>query len=197
MTSHRVQDDAATLAPEPPVRKRLIANAVWSITGGALPLVAAIWAIPPLIERLGTEGFGLVSLIWAALGYFSLFDLGIGRALTKMVAERLAGGRRDEVAKIVGTAFAIPRGLGLSAAAVIVLFSPWLVQTLLVGENLYREALGFMLISAVGIPFAISTPAFVGILHAHGRFAAASSVQVCVGLSTYAARCWHYDSASL
>jgi O-antigen/teichoic acid export membrane protein len=28
------------------------------------------------------EAFGVLTLIWALIGYFSLFDMGVGRALT-------------------------------------------------------------------------------------------------------------------
>ena len=33
--------------------------------------------------------FGVLSLVWMFIGYFSLFDLGLGRATTKLVAEKI------------------------------------------------------------------------------------------------------------
>lgn len=55
--------------------------------GLLLPLLAAVLAIPVLIANIGTERFGVVSLIWVVIGYFSLFDLGLGRAVTKLLSE--------------------------------------------------------------------------------------------------------------
>ena len=36
------------------------------------------------------ERFGLLTVVWTAIGYFGLFDFGLGRALTQQVAGRLA-----------------------------------------------------------------------------------------------------------
>ena len=57
-------------------------DTAWNIFGSGAPLLIAIVTIPWLLKNLGAEGFGLLSLMWALVGYFSLFDLGIGRALT-------------------------------------------------------------------------------------------------------------------
>jgi O-antigen/teichoic acid export membrane protein len=68
------------------VLKRSLA---WNALGTLLPVLAAVVAVPPLIDGLGAERFGLLTLVWALVGYASLFDLGLGRALTVVVAERL------------------------------------------------------------------------------------------------------------
>jgi O-antigen/teichoic acid export membrane protein len=46
--------------------------------------------IPRVLSVLGTERFGLLTLVWTAIGYFGLFDFGLGRVLTQQVASRLA-----------------------------------------------------------------------------------------------------------
>ena len=46
-------------------------------------------------------------MAWMVLGYFSLFDLGLGRALTKMVAEKLGLGLERELPCLVGTALGL------------------------------------------------------------------------------------------
>lgn len=68
------------------VLKRSLA---WNALGTLLPVLAAVVAVPPLIDGLGAERFGLLTLVWALVGYASLFVLGLGRALTGVVAERL------------------------------------------------------------------------------------------------------------
>ena len=52
-------------------------------------VVVAIFSIPILIRDLGTDRFGVLALAWAIVGYASLFDLGLGRALTQLVAQKL------------------------------------------------------------------------------------------------------------
>lgn len=70
-----------------PMLKSIFVNTGWNIIGLVLPLFAAVLAIPVLISNIGTDRFSMLSLIWVAIGYFSLFDLGLGRAVTKLVSE--------------------------------------------------------------------------------------------------------------
>src|SRR5438445_11121396 len=76
-----------------------------------------------LIRKVGTERFGILSIAWALLGYLGLFDLGLGRATTKFVAECLGRGELEKMAGLAWTSmasqvlFGIAGGL-LSAAAV-------------------------------------------------------------------------------
>lgn len=70
---------------------RLARNGVFNIIGQGVPLLAAFFAIPRLIHGLGTDRFGVLTLVWMVIGYFSLFDLGLGRALTQVVAEKQIG----------------------------------------------------------------------------------------------------------
>jgi len=72
---------------------RLAQSSLWNLLGQGVPIAAALVAIPLLVKGLGTERFGILTLAWVVIGYFSLFDLGMGRALTKVVAEELAAGR--------------------------------------------------------------------------------------------------------
>lgn len=56
-------------------------NTLWNLAGSGLPLIAAAALILFTLNRLGNEAFGILTLIWALIGYFSLFDVGVGRAL--------------------------------------------------------------------------------------------------------------------
>ena len=76
--------------------RRLARNVFWNLLGVGTPLLVAVVAIPRLIEALGTDRFGVLTLAWMVVGYFGLLDLGLGRALTKLVAERLGKGQDEE-----------------------------------------------------------------------------------------------------
>lgn len=77
---------------------RLLArNTLWNLLGTLLPMGVAVVSIPPLVRALGLDRFGLLSLAWVVIGYFSLFDVGIGRALTKLVAEKLGANEEHTV----------------------------------------------------------------------------------------------------
>jgi len=59
--------------------RRLARNVLWNLLGTGAPLLVAIVVIPVLIEGLGIERFGVLTIAWMVVGYFSLFDLGLGR----------------------------------------------------------------------------------------------------------------------
>lgn len=65
--------------------RTLARNAVLNLFGMTLPLLVAIVAIPFVARGLGAERFGLLALAWVVLGYFPLFDLGLGRATAKYI----------------------------------------------------------------------------------------------------------------
>ncbi len=166
---------------------RLLArNTILNLIGRISPLVVAIFAIPILIKGLGTERFGVLSLAWMLIGYFSLFDLGIGRALTKLVAEKLGAGENEKVPTLVWTSLFMMLILGILGALLLGLLSPWLVYSILkIPENLRAESLHVFYLLALSIPVVISTAGLRGILEARQLFGLINYVRIPLGLFTY------------
>jgi O-antigen/teichoic acid export membrane protein len=166
---------------------RLLArNSILNLVGHGLPLVVALAAIPLLIRSMGTERFGVLTLAWMAIGYFSLFDFGLGRALTQVVAERMGAGQRDEVPVLTWTALLLMLGLGGVGAVVLALLSPWLVGSALrIPPALQGEALAAFFLLAISLPFVISTAALRGVLEAVQRFDLVNAVRIPLGVLTY------------
>lgn len=166
---------------------RLLArNTVWSLLGSGVPLLVAAASIPVLIKGLGTERFGLLSIIWVVIGYFSVFDLGLGRALTQLVAERLGGGKGEDIPHLTKTALAVIGFLGVGAAAVVVWVSPWLVTRVLkVRGALGADGTHAFWVLALSLPFIILSGGLIGLLQAHQKFRAISAVRMVTGSLTF------------
>src|SRR5712664_4951417 len=106
---------------------RLLArNTIWNLIGSGAPMIVAVVCIPILIRGLGTDRFGVLTLAWALIGYASLFDLGLGRALTQLVAKKLGAGEEREIPSLAWASLLLMLFLGLAGTAVVVLASPWL-----------------------------------------------------------------------
>jgi len=165
----------------------LARNAGWSLAGNLLPLLVAIACVPVLVRGLGSEKFGLLSVIWVVVGYFAVFDLGFGRALTKLVAERLGHEKSEEIPDLVVTALGIVTCLGLLAACLIATISPWLIRDVLKTPNglVADGTIAFWVLSA-GLPFLIVSGALIGFLQAHQRFRAFSAIRMLTGSLTFA-----------
>ena len=84
-------------------RKALAKNSLINLAGFALPLAVGLITIPLIVRGFGVERFGLLTLAWAVIGYFSLFDMGIGRAITQLIAERLDKSPVRDVARLAWT----------------------------------------------------------------------------------------------
>jgi len=164
----------------------LARNSVWNLLGGGAPLLAALFAVPLLIKALGTDRFGALTLVWMVVGYFSLFDLGLGRALTKLVAEKLGAGEEDEVPVLVWTALALMAVLGIVGVAVVVPLSPWLVYKVLKFPNVLKaEMLKVFYLLALSIPIVISTTGLRGVLEAYQRFDLTNAIRIPAGLFNF------------
>jgi len=157
----------------------LARNTVWNLLGSGAPMIVAVASIPILIRGLGKERFGVLTLAWALIGYASLFDLGLGRALTQVVAKKLGAGEDSEVPTLVWTSLILMLGLGLSGTLVAVLLSPWLVDRALnVPLALQPETLRSFYLLALSIPVVISTAGLRGLLEAHQRFGLINALRI-------------------
>jgi O-antigen/teichoic acid export membrane protein len=166
--------------------KVLARSALWNFAGQALPLIAALVALPILIRGLSIDRFGVLALAWMMIGYSSLFDFGIGRALTKIVAEKLGSGREDEIAAVAWTALLLMMLLGVCGAVAFAFLAPWLVTSVLrIPTKLQRESLDAFYVLTTSIPLVISTAALRGLLEAYQRFDLTNYIRGPLGVLTF------------
>ena len=166
----------------------LARNVALNLVGWGAPAVAAVVALPFLVRGLGEARFGILALAWTALGYFSLFDLGIARALTHAVSARLGGdaGRRGEIASVIWTSLVLLAPVGMVGAVLLIALAPWLAETLLaVPAELHDETRTAFVVLGVAIPFTVLTAALRGSLEAAQRFGAVNALRVPYGLLTF------------
>jgi len=161
-------------------------NAAWNLFGLGMPMLVAVFSIPMLVRTLGVDRFGILSIVWMVIGYFSLFDFGLGRALTQVIAEKLGSRRPEEVPDIFWAATFLMLILGLAGAVAGAGLASWLVTSLLnVPPQLQRETLQAFYLLAVAIPVNITSIGFRGALEAHQQFRLTSIMRVIMGLVTF------------
>lgn len=164
--------DSSPPPSEALTRSSLLArNASVNLVGLVVPALAALWAVPLLVSGYGTDRFALLTLAWLIIGHASAFDLGIGRALTRALAEKLGRGDGAGVAPTVWTALAAIGMIGLAAAAGVAALAPWLGRDLLqVPAGFEADAVAGFRWLAVGMPAVVLTSALRGVLEAQQRF---------------------------
>jgi O-antigen/teichoic acid export membrane protein len=167
--------------------RRVARNGVLNLVGNLCPIVVGIVAIPPTIQRLGVDAFGLLGLAWAILGYFTLFDLGLGRAVTKFIAESLGGRAQPSAASMMWTSIVLSAALATAGAMVIAVAAVPLVEHgLQIDPRLRDEARGVSLILAAGLPAVLISNIFKAVLEANQRFDLINLVKVPASAAMFA-----------
>ena len=157
-------------------------NSIMNMIGQLLPMMAALVAIPILIRSLGTERFGVLSLAWVLIGYFNLFDFGLGRALTKLIADRMGTSETDEIPGIIWTAIILMLSFGILGSVCMILVTPVLVGSILnIPLGLQSETIQAFYVLSFSIPIVIVSVGLIGILEAHQKFNHINMVRVPMG----------------
>jgi O-antigen/teichoic acid export membrane protein len=163
-------------------------NVALNAIGGAVPVLLAFVAIPILVRGLGEARFGVLSLAWALVGYFSLFDLGMGRALTQLVAEALGRDTPEELGSLVWTALWVLAPLGFLGTAAVLLGAPALVRDVLrIPDALQQESVRAFQLLALAIPFTVHSAGLRGVLEATQSFGRVNALRLPLALVTFVA----------
>lgn len=165
---------------------RLAKNVFWSLLGIGVPFLVAIITIPILIDVIGKDRFGLLAISWMFVGYFSLFDFGLGRALTVLVAKCLGEEQHTRIPGLVWTALTVMAVLGVVGCGVIFILTPWLVGTVLnVPVELQQETSKAFYLLSLSIPLVIITVGLRGVIAAYQRFDLLTAIRIPMGIFTF------------
>ncbi len=160
-------------------------NTFYNLLGNVVPIIFAILFIPPLIEGLGTERFGILSLAWMIIGYFSFFDFGIGRGLTKIIAERIGLNQTEQIAKIFWSSIFLMLAVSLFAVIIISFFIPTIVNLFNISPDYHKETIDTFYILALSIPLVTTMAGLRGTLEAYQKFAIINILKIFLGAITF------------
>src|SRR5947207_8955598 len=167
---------------------RLARNTLWNLIGNVAPLLLAFFCIPSLVRALGTSRFGILTLVWVLIGYATVFDFGLGRALTQLVAARLGTDQHRDIPGLVWTSQLMVLTLGFCGTALLILLSGWLVRHVLhVPVFLEAETTWSLYLLAFSIPVVISTAGLRGLMEAHQQFGVTGALRIPAAVFTFAA----------
>jgi O-antigen/teichoic acid export membrane protein len=167
--------------------RQLAKNSLYNYAGLTAPLLVGLISIPILLQYLGTERFGLLSLAWMVVGYFNVFDLGIGRATTKFVAEYAARNDNEGLCHVVWNAFFLAIVSSLFGAALVVLLTPMAVTSWLnIPPALTQEAKYTFYLLAAAVPIQLLSASARGVLEAQQKFGVVNVIRVPGSIASFA-----------
>lgn len=145
-------------------------HSVYNLAGATVPLLVALATVPLYLSVIGLDRYGVLSIAWLFLGYFNLFDLGLGRAITHRLAVLGTASEADR-SRAFWTAVLLSAGF---AAIATILFVPIAYAGLdLVkfgAAGLRSEALQALPWLAACLPLGIINSVAAGALEGRQRF---------------------------
>ncbi len=145
-------------------------NTTYNVLGAVLPAVFSLALLPPFLRLVGDERYGVLTVLWLLLGYFSLLDLGLGRAVAQRVAS-LRDGPEEEREDTFWSALVlnvlIGAAVGGVAWAVAALALPHLIDLEAPLAAEIRSSAPWL---AAAVPVATVSGVMIGALHGRERF---------------------------
>ncbi|AOE83154.1 flippase [Pseudomonas sp. TCU-HL1] len=159
----------------------IIKNSFWNILGFSIPIIVAIPAMGYLARALGVEKFGIFTIFFAIVGYASIFDLGISRAVIRAVAINLHS--KTRITGIIGTATTFISLLSLLATATIYFSAEWLATILSISTNIKKETTESLKWLSFAIPPLLLSTVWFSYLEGRQDFYKLNKLKVISGLS--------------
>lgn len=161
-------------------------NTFYQIGAQVAPAIAALAAIPFLLRHLGSEAFGIITLFSTVLIYFTMLDLGLGRAATRFISRSLEIGRPDDVRRYFWGSITLLGAIGVIVTGICMLLVPTVVARYLKIPQTYSSGatLSFYIIS-LSVPLVTLMATLRGFLESFGRFPFISMVTACSGILLY------------
>ncbi|HLJ85781.1 MAG TPA: flippase [Candidatus Angelobacter sp.] len=159
--------------------QKVIAGTLLNIVGQAYSVVLAIVVIPYIIHGVGTDLYGMIAIAASLGGFGSLLNLGLGRAVAKLVSDLYWKGEWGRIVRLFETAWTITVAGGVAA------FLALIIPQKLIRDTLFHGAAGTevyvpmaLFLTALGLLFSIATETLTAIPTALQRFDLINSVNI-------------------
>jgi len=159
------------------MEKTLLKNIVINFAGLIAPTIVSLATVPAYIHLMGVERYGVINLVWALIGYFSLLDLGTSLATENQIA-KVREAQDDSVERIFWGACFLNLGTGVLGGLMVYFGTYFYVSYGVHIEPAFRrEVMSALPWIAIAVPLANVTWVFAGAITAVERFASYNANQ--------------------
>lgn len=159
------------------MRRGILTSTLANVAGSLIPILLQLVTIPIYLRLIGTERYGTLSLVWLLLGYFGLFDFGLGRAIASAVAQSHADSKKQAEIFWIGSILSVLAG-AVGAAALYFVGSRLFAHVLTISPEMLRETNESLPLIALTLPIATLMSALSGGLQGRQAFILLNSVQL-------------------
>jgi len=137
----------------------------------------ALATIPLFLQAIGDARYGVLALTWLLLGYFGVFDLGLGTAASQRMAalERSMPAKR---ARVFWTALAMNAALGIGGGILLSTATLYAAHHLVSDSALRAELVDAVPWMVTAVPVATLSTVLIGSLQGRSQFLELSIIGV-------------------
>ena len=145
-------------------------HTAYNLLGAVLPMGLSLVTIPLYLGLVGDARYGVLAVAWLLLGYFGLFDLGLGRATAQRIAS-LDDAASEQMAPIFWTALAMNASLGIAGGLIIWPVSVYFFSHFFDVDAILRPELDVAIPwLTLAVPLATISGVFSGALQGRAKF---------------------------
>jgi len=145
-------------------------HTAYNFIGAVVPIAVSLVTVPLYLKVIGLDRYGVLAICWLLVGYFGLFDFGLGRATAQKIAT-LANASPTDRNGIFWTAALLSSGLCLAAVAVFVPLATIGLKLMKLGDpSLRQEVNNALPLLIVAVPFGIAQSLLSGSLEGRREF---------------------------
>lgn len=160
----------------------------WGVVG--LQAAIGLVMVPFLLGHLGKEGYGVIGILMAIIGFADIADLGLRSALNRELAEKVAKKDVEGFQSLSSSALFLYLGLAVLIAGVGAIVAPWLCSAFAVGDQ-YRDVMILLLRTYAPLSVLLSfvTPIFTAGIASFMRYDVQNNIsmfaQLCISLMLF------------
>lgn len=168
--------------------RSLVKSTGLNLLGYVIPMLFLVFATPIITSGLGIDRYGVLSIVWLIIGYFVIFDLGIGAATTRFIAVAIGENRDDEIPQLLWTTTLLQLIMGLLAGAMLAALTPFLVERVFnIPQDLIEEGKKALWIASLSFPVTFISGSLNGLFSAFQRFDIVNVFKIINSVSIYIA----------
>jgi O-antigen/teichoic acid export membrane protein len=145
-------------------------HTAYNVVGAVIPVAVSLVTVPLYLKVIGLDRYGVLAICWLLVGYFGLFDFGLGRATAQKIAT-LAEAPAADRNRIFWTAALLSSALCLAAVLVFLpLATIGLTLMKLTDPGLRQEVNDALPLLIAAVPFGIAQSLLTGSLEGRREF---------------------------
>jgi len=143
-------------------------NTLYNLMGSLLPIVVSLVTVPLYLRLIGVDGYGVLAIVWLFLGYFGVFDLGLGMASANQFSKL---SNHKEMASVFWTGVWTNLVLGIIGAGVLFFLGDYLFEHLFKMSNeMHASVVGALPWLALAVPVITVSGILSGVIDGRQKF---------------------------